>query len=94
MLPDESLKKGAGDDIDVMAGMTDEEAIFMMSLWKDNIMESYRKYPDLFLSKTLTFKVSNIKMLELSKKIRYHYFGDKEIDSKVKKEFVTFSMSI
>lgn len=88
--PAELLRKGAGKDVDVMIGYTDEEGLFGISMFSDSISDIFSKSPDLLLPASIVTKTSPDKVLELGERAYTRYFGDKNLKERGIRGIVTF----
>lgn len=88
--PIEVLKHGNINDVDMLLGFTNEEAIIGITLLEKHLVHLYNKYIDLFAPRLITIKATPDKVLEISDRIRHFYFGNKKVNLESMREFVTF----
>lgn len=87
--PEESLRKGKVNEVDVLIGYTNEEALVGIGSYEE-LMPLYEKFAEMFLPRELSLKCTPDQCLKLGDEIRQHYFGTKQISCKTVREFVTF----
>ncbi|XP_026319317.1 juvenile hormone esterase-like [Hyposmocoma kahamanoa] len=87
--PEVALRSGKVNEVDVMIGYTDKEAIVGIPAF-ETLLQSYSKYPEILVPRQIFYNSSPIKVLELADKIKTHYFGDKQITVDSMKEAVVF----
>lgn len=88
--PLDLLQKGAGKDIDVMIGYTNEEGILGISTFAKTWVESFSNTPDLFLPARIATKSTPDKVLVLSQRYFDRYFGDKDLNEHGVRGIVTY----
>ncbi|XP_026319327.1 juvenile hormone esterase-like [Hyposmocoma kahamanoa] len=93
MDPEEALRRGQINEVDVMIGYTDKEGLIAIPFFETSL-QSYNKYPEILVPRHIFYKSSPVKVLELADKIKNHYFGDKPITVEdIEKAVVVFSAS-
>nr|QLI62129.1 carboxylesterase 17 [Streltzoviella insularis] len=88
--PEEALKKGKVNEVDVLIGYTSEEAIIGISAFEEGILKAYDKYPELVVPRKILLESTPNKILDISDKIREHFFGNRPINVDTMKEFITY----
>ncbi|GBP50159.1 Esterase FE4 [Eumeta japonica] len=91
-LPDTTenlLRNGELNEVDIMVGYTSEESLFSVDTVK-GLLEKYETFAEMLVPREILQKVTPAKALEISDKIRAHYFGDKPIDEKTLKEMIHY----
>ncbi|GBP50157.1 Esterase B1 [Eumeta japonica] len=87
--PENYMKKGNLNEVDVMIGHTDQESLFDI----DTVMEllnTYETFSELFVPWKILLKERPSKILKLSDKIKNHYFGEKPISRETLKEMMKY----
>ncbi|XP_068633808.1 juvenile hormone esterase-like [Battus philenor] len=76
--PEEMMRSGRANDVDVMLGYTSEEALIAIDLIKHSLTKSYDRYPEMLVPKTIQLRCGARVVLRLADLIRKHYFGTRE----------------
>ncbi|GBP60489.1 Esterase B1 [Eumeta japonica] len=87
--PENYLKSGNLNEVDVMIGYTSEEALYIGSRIK-SVFDHYQMYPEMLVPREILVKVPPSKSLEISDKIGAHYFGSKPIGDDTVKEMIKY----
>uniref|UniRef100_A0A0K8TUL7 Carboxylic ester hydrolase n=1 Tax=Epiphyas postvittana TaxID=65032 RepID=A0A0K8TUL7_EPIPO len=88
--PLQLLKQGKTNPVDVLIGHTSQESLFAASVFENELLKHYNRYPEILLPRELLYQCTPNKILELSQKIHEHYFGKKPINVDTMKEFVSY----
>lgn len=90
--PFEALKAGKINEVDIMMGHTSEEGLICAMLaFGTELLDIYNRWPELLVPKKIIYTSSPKKVIELSERIRKHYFGNKAISNDTVKEFFKFA---
>nr|QZK27659.1 carboxylesterase [Conogethes punctiferalis] len=89
--PEDVLKSGEVNDVDVLIGYTSLEILVGIPILEQKLLADYNKYPELLVPKKMLLECSQRKILELSDRIKEHYFGNKSISLDTMKEFLEYS---
>ncbi|CAB3255021.1 unnamed protein product [Arctia plantaginis] len=84
------LKKGKVNDVDVFFGHNSEEALDSLTFIEESLLKEYNRYPDLIVPRKLQIQCSADQILEISEKVKGHYFKDRPINLDYMREFITF----
>lgn len=87
--PEEALRNGKVNEVDVLIGCTDREILVGIPVL-ETLLQTYNKYPEMFVPRQITYKISPTKVLELAHRIKQHYFGDKSVTIESIKEAMNF----
>ncbi|GBP92914.1 Venom carboxylesterase-6 [Eumeta japonica] len=87
--PENYLKSGNLNEVDVMIGYTSEEALYIGSRIK-SVFDHYQMYPEMLVPREILVKVPPSKSLEISDKIGAHYFESKPIGDDTMKEMIKY----
>ncbi|CAB3246703.1 unnamed protein product [Arctia plantaginis] len=84
------LKNGKVNDVDVFFGHNSEEALDSLTFIEESLLKEYNRYPDLIVPRKLQIQCSADQILEISEKVKGHYFKDRPINLDSMREFITF----
>lgn len=88
--PEEALKHGRINDVDLMIGYTSEEALIGIPTLESGLIEFYNRYSEAIVPRKILLKSTPTAILQLSDKIHKYYFGGKPISIKNIKEIVQY----
>ncbi|CAK1585712.1 unnamed protein product [Parnassius mnemosyne] len=88
--PLESLSNGRVNDVDVMIGFTNEEALISLIRFDDDVLKKFDRYPEMFVPRKIITTSTPAVSLRVSDMIRNHYFGKKEINEMSIREFLNY----
>lgn len=89
--PEDILKSGKVNDVDVLIGYTSLEILVGIKFLEAKLISDYNRYPELLVPKKIVLQSTPKKILELSDRIKEHYFGKKPITLDAMKEFLLYS---
>ncbi|KAL4709654.1 hypothetical protein ACJJTC_007385 [Scirpophaga incertulas] len=84
------LKSGIINDVDIMVGYTNMEALVDVPTIETNYIKKFSRYSENFVPTEIFLQLPPIKILNLAERIRHYYFGNKAISTGAMKEFVTY----
>lgn len=88
--PEEILKKGKQNKVDVLIGYTSKEILIGLPALENFLIKDYNRWEELLIPREILLQVAPKKVFEISKLIRTHYFGGKPIGLDVIKELVNY----
>lgn len=88
--PLDSLNNGRINEVDVVMGHTNEEALIALIKINDKTLRKFDRYPELLVPRKILTTSPPSTSLEVAHMIRKHYFGDKPINEQAMREFVDF----
>ncbi|XP_059057237.1 juvenile hormone esterase-like isoform X1 [Achroia grisella] len=88
--PEEILKKGKHNKVDVLIGYTDKEILIGIPSLEKFLLNEYNRWEELIVPREILLQCPPTKVFEISKRIRTHYFGDKSINAEVMKEMIEY----
>lgn len=88
--PLEALKNKRINDVDILIGYTNEEAIFGITNLEPRLIVSANRYPEVVVPRKIIMKSTPETILEVSKRIHEFYFKGKPLNADLMKEFITF----
>ncbi|KAM3956423.1 LOW QUALITY PROTEIN: alpha-esterase 45 [Aphomia sociella] len=89
--PTEVLKKGKVNNVDVLIGYTSEESLIALQAYETFLLKEYNRWDELLVPRKILLECTPKKILEISSRIREHYFDNKSINSDSMKEFLKYS---
>ncbi|XP_063826463.1 neuroligin-3-like [Ostrinia nubilalis] len=89
--PFDVLKSGKINDVDVLIGCTNMEVLVGIPFLEKGLLKQYSRYPELLVPRKILNECPPSKILEISDKIRAHYFGKKQITFENMKEFLVYA---
>ncbi|XP_041980325.1 juvenile hormone esterase-like isoform X2 [Aricia agestis] len=66
---------------DIIAGYTADESIAGLAIYGDSLLAKYKKYPELFVPRSMTYEKSPKEVLRLAEKIIDYYFDGKSLNN-------------
>ncbi|XP_075984129.1 juvenile hormone esterase-like [Anticarsia gemmatalis] len=88
--PQEALKSGKINDVDVFIGHTNEEMLFGISLYEEFFIRDCNRHSELLVPRKLQMTCTPEQVLEIAKRIRNYYFNGKPLSVDSMREFVTY----
>ncbi|XP_075975672.1 esterase E4-like [Anticarsia gemmatalis] len=89
--PKKTLKCGNVNKADVMFSYNNEEAVYALPLYENSdIVNRYKRYPEMFVPSEILTKASADKILKLADKIKKYYFGNKTVGFENIREFINY----
>ncbi|CAG4935235.1 unnamed protein product [Parnassius apollo] len=89
--PEEAMKNGRLNDVDIMIGYTSEEAAVCVQSFENNLIRTYNRYSEMLVPRKILMKCPTSTILEISDRIHKYYFGDKPISVDGMKEYVQYT---
>lgn len=87
--PEELLRKGNINEVDILIGYTNEEALVAVGRYEE-LFPVFDKFAEMILPRELSLKCTPDKCLKLAEKIRQHYFGTEQISRNTIRQFLTY----
>nr|ARM65401.1 putative antennal esterase CXE30 [Ectropis obliqua] len=87
--PLEILRKGKINDVDILIGHTNEEALVALPKITE-LSKVYNRYPEMLAPRKLLISCSPDTILQAANSIHEYYFGKRPIDDSTFKEFVKY----
>ncbi|XP_023954563.2 venom carboxylesterase-6-like [Bicyclus anynana] len=84
-----SLKERNVNDVDIMIGYSNNEAIARISFFEEFLVGAYNRYPELLNPRKFLYDLSPVEYMPLADFIEDHYFRGKAISLETMSEFVT-----
>ncbi|KAJ0183516.1 hypothetical protein K1T71_001492 [Dendrolimus kikuchii] len=88
--PEVLERSGKVNQVDIIIGHTNLEALYIDAILEKDILELYPIYQSLLVSVKVRRIVDPFKALELSDQVRDYYFGNKTISSKTMNAIINF----
>nr|XP_034829470.1 esterase FE4-like [Maniola hyperantus] len=86
----EATINGNVNDVDIMIGYSNAEALSGVSYYEEYLIDVYNRFPELFNPRRFLYYISAVEYLPLSDAIVDYYFGEKPVSISTMKEFVTY----
>ncbi|XP_059057239.1 juvenile hormone esterase-like [Achroia grisella] len=89
--PAEVVKSGKINNVDILIGYTSQESLIALDIYESSLLNEYNRWDELFVPREILLEATPRQILEISKRIREHYFGAKLVNLDTMKEFLNYS---
>ncbi|KOB67355.1 Odorant degrading enzyme CXE3 [Operophtera brumata] len=89
--PFQALANGKINSVDLLIGHTNEESLIAVKMFENDYIPKYNRFLEMVVPRELLIKCTPDTILDVSDKIRKHYFNNKPINNETMKEFVKYA---